>query len=233
MQGKTIFFTGRRRFGVAVVAATLLAMTGWQRLPASAAPPAPEALPPVTVRWEDAAQSEIFVIEGAQYQCRVATNPARILSLSVEGRNALEPGGIEFSVSDTAGNRYRPAPRDTKPNWKVWRRDWVPATNSRARMNIWNAGPYYWDAHLLDIPLVRANADPSLPPLRGEVVFHAHPDQLRIEIRINDGGDALSPAVATAAQLLFSEAAGSKTVILLTPPPALNRWCGFATELPR
>jgi len=115
----------------------------------------PEQLPQVTVRWEDADQREVFVVEGARYQCRVATWPARILSLQVAGKDLLGPAGMELAFVDAEGKRYRPAPQAMTPaKWTVWRRKWVPGQDSRARMNVWNATPYYWDAHLLDIPFV-------------------------------------------------------------------------------
>jgi len=118
---------------------------------------APEQLPPVTVRWLDGAQSEHFVVEGADYACRVATHPARIESLRI-GDQELLPDGAEPSFEDAAGELWRPAPRELTPDWKIWQRNWVPAASSRARMNVWNAGPYYWDAHLLDIPFVKQSA---------------------------------------------------------------------------
>lgn len=170
---------------------------------------APEGLPQVTVRWEDWEQRDVFVVEGARYRCRVATQPARILSLQIDGKDLLGPTGIRLGFTDRDGVRYAPAPRDFKPRWDVWRRQWVPAQDSRARMNVWSAGPYYWDAHLLDIPFVRAQApDPNTPPAaRGELVFHAYPDQLRIEYRLEplpgqplpaqanlDGDGTLAPA---------------------------------------
>lgn len=172
---------------VALVCALLMTGFVWPTV-------APEALPPVTVRWEDPAQTEVFVVEGARYRCRVATHPARILSLHVDGKNLLGPDGISLGVIDGAGSRWTPAPRGVIPTWSVWRRQWVPATNARARMNIWSAGPYYWDAHLLDIPLVRAGSD--APPLRGEIVFHAHPDHLRIELRVDPAAGQAAPPTA-------------------------------------
>lgn len=125
---------------------------------ADALGPAPRDLPPVTVRWEDPAQSETFVVEGARYQCRIATRPARILSLRVDGEDLLGPKGMELQVQDTSGRSFSPAPAGFTPQWDVWRRRWVPATDSRARMNVWSAGPYYWDAHLLEIPFISDDA---------------------------------------------------------------------------
>ncbi|MEN6343767.1 MAG: hypothetical protein ABFE16_00580 [Armatimonadia bacterium] len=115
---------------------------------------APEGLPQVTVRWEDPEQREVFVVEGQEYQCRVATWPAKILSLRVHGKDLLGPEGLSPSFVDAQGSRYTVAPRDLTPVWDVWRRRWTPASDSRARMNVWSASPYYWDAHLLEIPLV-------------------------------------------------------------------------------
>lgn len=141
---------------------------------------APAQLPPVTVRWEDPAQQDIVVIEGARYRCRVATLPARVLSLSVDGVELLGPGGMSLSVTDASGRSLAPAPADVTPDWKVWRgQRWQPATSARARMNVWSASPYYHDCHILDIPLLAAedlkpyHAPPG-PPLR---VFDLSRDQ--------------------------------------------------------
>ncbi len=116
----------------------------------------PENLPKVTVRWEDANQNDVFVVEGTNYQCRVSTQPAKILSMVVNGKQTLPNGGSQFSFTDSAGRKFLPAPADYAPAWNVFRgQHWVPADSSRARMNVWSATPYYWDAHLLDIPMVR------------------------------------------------------------------------------
>ncbi len=123
--------------------------------------PAPEQLPPVTVRWEDPAQRSVFAVEGARYSCRVATHPARLLSLTADGQPVLSGDGL-FAIVDNQGHRYVPAPPEFTPVWDVWRRQWVTASDSRARMNVWNATPYYWDAHLLDIPLIDARVLESL-----------------------------------------------------------------------
>lgn len=116
---------------------------------------APEQFPPVTVRWEDPGQREVFVVEGAEYECRVATLPARILSLRVRGEDLLGPEGMGFAFEDEAGVRHAPAPEGVTPRWMTWQgQSYKPANSARARMNVWSAGPYYWDAHLLDIPLM-------------------------------------------------------------------------------
>ena len=114
---------------------------------------APENLPPVAVSWEDAKQQDVFVVQGANYKCRVGTQPARLLALEVDGQNVLAPGGMEFSYVDGGGTEYRAVPPGLTPKWDVWQRRWVPAQNSRARMNVWNAGPYCWHARLVGIPL--------------------------------------------------------------------------------
>ncbi|MBP8953408.1 MAG: hypothetical protein KBI47_13515, partial [Armatimonadetes bacterium] len=117
--------------------------------------PALEDTPPVTVRWEDPAQSEVFIVEGERYQARVATWPARLLTLRVDGRDLLGPDGMSVSVVGKDGQRYSVAPRGAVPPWQTWQgQDYKPANSSRARMNVWSAGPYYWDAHLIDIPLM-------------------------------------------------------------------------------
>ncbi|MHB1462189.1 MAG: hypothetical protein ACYC1M_12975 [Armatimonadota bacterium] len=132
----------------------------------------PENLPKVTVRWEDAAQQNIFIVEGEQYQCRVGTQPAKILSLTVNGKQTLPQGGSQISFTDAKGQKFLPAPAEYAPSWNVFRgQHWVPADSSRARMNVWSATPYYWDAHLLDIPMVREDilksaADVAEKPLK-------------------------------------------------------------------
>ncbi len=119
--------------------------------------PPPEDLPSVTVRWLDPSQQGRFAVEGARYACVVETLPARIAGLMVDGKGLLGPDGMTFGLEDAQGTAYQPAPVDVTPVWDVWRgRRWQPAADARARMNVWNAGPYYWDAHLLDIPLMTA-----------------------------------------------------------------------------
>ncbi len=145
---------------------------------AGAAPPppaflssAPENLARLTVRWEDPAKKEVFVIEGGRYQCRVGTWPARILSLRIDGRDLLGPAGLDFQVSAPNGRVYRPAPRGLVPLWKVWRGGaWRPARDGRARMNVWNAGIWYWEAHLLDIPLLPPGSAAALGTNSGKVL---------------------------------------------------------------
>lgn len=116
---------------------------------------APEVLPRVTVRWEDPGQSQVFVVEGERYSCRVGTHPARILSLSVDSESPIEGSWLQPGFRDEKGRLYVPAPADLVPNWKTWQgQGWKPAASSRARMNVWRAGPYYWEAHLVDVPFV-------------------------------------------------------------------------------
>ncbi|HSV72326.1 MAG TPA: hypothetical protein VLH79_01035 [Chthonomonadales bacterium] len=111
---------------------------------------------PITVRWEDATQRDVFWVEGAHYRCRVATQPARILSVEVDGRPVPALAGASLVFVDATGGRWRPAPPDVTPEWLTYQfQSYQPARDSRARMNVWTAGPYYWDAHLMDIPLMR------------------------------------------------------------------------------
>ncbi|NLH97969.1 MAG: hypothetical protein GX446_00595 [Chthonomonadales bacterium] len=140
--------------------------------PAAWTGPAPSQIPAVTVRWEDPEQRDVVVVEGARYRCRVGTLPARILSLSVDDSELLGPDGMSISARDPKGATFRPAPPGITPVWKVWRgQRWQPATSARARMNVWNAGPHYYDAHILDIPMLsdedlHAYAEPETPPLK-------------------------------------------------------------------
>ena len=160
---------------LASVVALVVLMTCYALSSATAAPwltQAPEQLPRVTVRWEDSGQNDVFVVEGERYQCRVAVHPARIISLSVDGRDVLGPEGLLLSVEDGRGAAYRVPEREFVPVWEVWTgQNPRPARSSAARMNVHSAGPYYWDAHLLDIPLMTAEAIQALtaqaqgPPL--------------------------------------------------------------------
>ncbi|MCC7491609.1 MAG: hypothetical protein IT204_04650 [Fimbriimonadaceae bacterium] len=141
---------------------------------------APAQLPPVTVRWLDHAQQETLLVQGARYECRLETLPLKITALRVDGQELLPAGGTVPTVVDAAGRRLTPAPADLLPAWDVWRgQRWQPATSARARMNVWNAGPYYWDAHLLDIPLLAPDEvakyqAPLGPPLRTFDVSRSH-----------------------------------------------------------
>ena len=151
-------------FVVTWLAPAEMARADWSRT-------APENLPPVTVKWEDAAQQKIFVVQGARYRCRVSTLPARVLSLAVDGRELLGPQGLDFQIETNVGV-LAPAPADATLKWPAWKgQSWKTTTSPRARMNVWSAGPYYWDAHLLDIPLLSAaqlaatKAQPTGAPL--------------------------------------------------------------------
>ncbi|MCD6350491.1 MAG: hypothetical protein J7M26_00115, partial [Armatimonadetes bacterium] len=113
-----------------------------------AAQPPPEKLGRVSVRWLDPDQIKTFAVDGERYEVAVDTGPARVASITVGGRSLLGPGGVKFAVRDTDGELWQVVPPETRPRWQVWRgRRWRQASNGRARMNVWNAGPYYWDAH--------------------------------------------------------------------------------------
>ncbi len=123
--------------------------------PAFWPPYAPSQAPQITVHWEDAAQKDVVVVQGARYRCRIGTLPARILSLELDGQPLLGPAGMTVAHVDPGGVARLPAPVGVRPDWDVWRSQrWLPATDARARMNVWNASPYYYDAHILDIPLL-------------------------------------------------------------------------------
>ena len=135
----------------------------------------------LTSYWEDAAQCEIFVVEGDGYTMRIATHPARILSLRAGERDMLGATGAAPWV-ESAGRRLVPAAKDIVPGWEVHTgQKMKPATSSRARMNVWRATPHYWEIHLRDIPFVPDGADAK--PLRGHLVIHAHPDRAHLEMR--------------------------------------------------
>lgn len=117
--------------------------------------PAPEGLPRVTVRWLDVDKSGRFAAEGERYSCRIGLRPARIDALTVDGQNLL-PKGLQLGFVDEAGERYVVCPSRLVPDWDTWQgQKWKPARSAKARMNVWRSGPYYWDAHVLDIPFVR------------------------------------------------------------------------------
>jgi hypothetical protein len=138
----------------------------------------------LTSYWEDAAQKEIFVVAGRDYELRVATHPARILSLQVSGRHLLGPAGAVPRVMDR-GAWMEPATREAVPPWEVHTgQKMKPATSSAARMNVWRASPEYWEIHLRDIPFVALRASEQAQPLRGHLVIHAHPDRAHLELSL-------------------------------------------------
>lgn len=147
----------------------------------------------LTSYWEDADQQEVFVVEGEGYVMRVATQPARILSLRAGDREMLGPAGaLPWAESDC--QRVMPAAKDLVPDWDVHTgQKMKPATSSRARMNVWRASPHYWEIHLRDIPFVPDGA--AAKPLRGHLVIHAHPDRAHLELRF-EAGDAPTPEAA-------------------------------------
>lgn len=139
----------------------------------------------LTSYWEDAAQKEVFVVEGDGYALRIATHPARILELKTAGRQALGPEGATPWI-ESAGRRLRPAARDFVPRWEVHTgQKMKPATSSAARMNIWRATPDYWEVHLRDIPFMGDGADEL--PVRGHLVIHAHPDRAHLQLQVEAG----------------------------------------------
>ena len=116
--------------------------------------PAPEQIAPVTVRWQDADRTTVLV-EGENYRVAIQRQPTAIIALEVNGTNLLAAPIVPGFVDDK-GVRYVPQ-RKGIPPWKTWQgQAYKPAQNCAARVNVWNAGPYYWDAHVLDIPLVPA-----------------------------------------------------------------------------
>ena len=134
--------------------------------------PAPEELPQVTVRWLDADKGDRFVAEGADYGCGAGLAPARIDGISRGGRDLL-PQGLRFGFVDAAGDRYVVCPPELVPDWETWQgQKWRPARSGKARMNVWRSGPYYWDAHVLDIPFLR-EADLAQARPAGREPVHA------------------------------------------------------------
>lgn len=178
----------------AAVAALVTTAVAWS-LPLESFPP--ESMPRVTSHWIDPAQQQRFAVVGARYRIEVGTQPARIIQVFVDDQPLLGEGGASFAVTDSAGRRWVPAPASIKPEWEVHTGQRMrPAASSRARMNVWSATPYYWDVHLLDIPFVPedeiASGKVSLP-IRGHVVFHAHPDRVHLEAKLQPV-DGQSPA---------------------------------------
>lgn len=134
----------------------------------AAPPPAPENLPRVTVRWLDGDKSDRFAAEGEHYACQAGLDPARIVSLTAD-REAFLPEGLRFGFVDADGQRYVVCPPHLVPNWDTWQgQNWKPANSAKARMNVWRATPYYWDAHILDIPFVREVDVAGLKPVAAE-----------------------------------------------------------------
>lgn len=128
---------------------------------------APENLPGLTVRWEDPEQRDIFVVEGEKYECRVGTIPARIVSLRWEGRDVLGPGGMVPAYVDEKGKVQVPPPEDEIPNFQQFcvqkpgpHPKWHPSLTSRARFNVWRAGPDYWQAWVNEIPFFSRQSAP-------------------------------------------------------------------------
>src|SRR5688572_22906115 len=100
-----------------------------------------------TVRWLDWQQRDHFAIEGDDYRCHVDTNPSRIASLRVGDIDLLGPAGAQFEAITKDGRRLAVTPPDVVPDWRTWQgQRYRPATASRGRMNVWRAGPWYWDA---------------------------------------------------------------------------------------
>ncbi len=52
-----------------------------------------------------------------------------------------------------------------------------------ARINIFRHGPHYYDVHVFDLTPTSESGD--VLPLLGEIVFHAYPDRLYVEIRLH------------------------------------------------
>ena len=50
-------------------------------------------------------RAEVFVVEGADYQCRIATHPARVVSLRAGGEDVLGPEGMAIGFEDAKGVR--------------------------------------------------------------------------------------------------------------------------------
>lgn len=133
----------------------LVALLGLFHAVAVAAPP--------TVRWVDWQQQNRFAVEGDDYALHVDTGPAKLASLRIGDVDLLGPAGVTLHAVGDAGRLSVP-PVEFVPEWETWKgQKYLPATSSRARMNVWSAGPYYWDAHLLDVPLMR---DTDLAALR-------------------------------------------------------------------
>ena len=173
----------------------------------------------LTSFWEDAAQRDVFVVEGDGYSLRVATHPARILSVRAGERELLGAAGAAPWVG-SAGQRLIPAAKDVVPDWEVHTgQKMKPATSSRARMNVWRATPHYWELHLRDIPFVPPQA--AAKPLRGHLVIHAHPDRVHLELRFEpEDGQAIDTAGWTAAVTDAQTGAADGRPVLRSPGAA-------------
>jgi len=167
--------------------------------------PAPENLPLANVRSEDVA-GNVVIVAGAVYRVRISLRPVAILSLDIQGQNLLTES-IEPGFVDDQGVRYLPQQTGI-PSWQTYEgQSYKPARDVAARLNVWNAGPYYWEAHILDIPLLPeharsspdAEASESLnnKVVRGEIVFHTFADRLNIEFRVAPETTGVNPARAS------------------------------------
>lgn len=137
------------------------------------AQPAPEQLPRLTVRWEDPEQRDIFVVEGEKYECRVGTIPARIVSLRWDGRDVLGSSGMVPEYVDEKGDVLSPPSEDVIPPFQQFcvqkpgpHPKWHSSLTSRARFNVWRAGPDYWQAWVNEIPFVPSS---KVPPGVGDI----------------------------------------------------------------
>ncbi len=147
----------------------------------------------LTSYWEQADQRQVFVVRGRQYQLRIATQPAQVIDLLIDGQPVLGKGGITFAIRDAGGKRYVPAPAGMIPKWQVHTgQQPKPATSSAARMNVWRASPMYWEIQLLDIPFVpqtAASAEAAGEPMRGRITLHAFPDRVHLVISVAPTND--------------------------------------------
>ncbi len=116
-----------------------------------------------------------IVCESHLYQGIASLERPAVEEILVGGVNLLAGKGIYILAEDKEGSIYTSLLSPVK-----------------ARQNTWRAGYYYYDAHLLDFQLASASGDTL--PLFGEIILHAYPDKLHVEVRLKPGAGTESVA---------------------------------------
>ena len=99
------------------------------------------------------------------YQLFADLETPRVSSIIVDDHEFLSKGGIVIQVEGQQGKRYR-----------------SDLSRGKARHNVWRAGYYYYDSHLMDFQLTSESGDTL--PCQAEFVMHAYPDKIHVEARL-------------------------------------------------
>lgn len=108
-------------------------------------------------------ERERLVCGSARYRAIADIARPSLVELGLpDGANLLGAAGLWMELADAQGLEYssRFAPK-------------------AARQNTWRAGPYYYDAHLLDFEL--ATEDGRVAPVEGELVLNCFPDRISLQ----------------------------------------------------